>query len=75
MSSLWVALASVGLLVGAVVPAHAPDLSRIDCTIKKEPAYQGKPKYCLLVLGPEARARVWLVLDDVLYVDATATAP
>src|SRR5262249_4307689 len=29
-----------------------------------------KPRYCLLVFGPEAKTRVWLVLDgDVLYVD------
>jgi hypothetical protein len=28
------------------------------------------PKYCLLVFGPEAKHRVWLVLDgDTLYVD------
>jgi hypothetical protein len=39
-------------------------------TIAKEPKYQSKPKYCLLVFGPEAKTRVWLVLDgDVLYVD------
>jgi hypothetical protein len=51
-------------------PAMAADLSKIDRTIAKEPKYQSKPKYCLLVFGPEAKARVWLVLDgDVLYVD------
>ena len=50
--------------------AHAADLSTIDRTIKKEPAYQGKPKYCLLAFGPEAKAKVWLVLDgDTLFVD------
>jgi hypothetical protein len=50
--------------------AGAVDLSKIDRTIKKEPAYQSKPKYCLLVFGPEAKQRVWLVLDgDTLYVD------
>src|SRR5262249_36563246 len=33
--------------------------------------YQTKtPRYCMLVFGPEARTRVWLVVDgDVLYVD------
>ena|SRR6266404_4468310 len=51
--------------------ALAADLSKIDRTIRKEPTYQSKsPKYCLLVFGPDAAARVWLVLDgDVLYVD------
>jgi hypothetical protein len=50
--------------------ALAADLSKIDRTIKKEPKYKGKPKYCLSVFGPEAKTCVWLVLDgDVLYVD------
>ena len=48
----------------------ATDLTKIDRKITKEPAYKFKPKYCLLVFGPEARTRVWLVLDgDTLYVD------
>jgi hypothetical protein len=50
--------------------AGAADLTKIDRTIVKEPAYKSKPKYCLLVFGPEAKIRVWLVRDgDVLYVD------
>jgi hypothetical protein len=54
-------------------PASSADLSKIDRTIVKEPAYQTKnPRYCLLVFGPEARTRVWLVLDGTtLYVDKT----
>jgi len=56
--------------VGTAVSACGADITKIDRTIHKEPAYQGKPKYCLLVFGPEAKTRVWLVLDgDVLYVD------
>lgn len=48
----------------------ATDLTRIDRTIVKEPAYKSKPKYCLLVFGQEAKTRMWLVVDgDVLYVD------
>jgi hypothetical protein len=48
----------------------AADLSTVDRTLTKEPAYQSRPKYCLLVFGKEARHRVWLVLDgDTLYVD------
>jgi hypothetical protein len=42
----------------------------VDRTIKKEPAYKGKPEYALLVFGPEARSRVLVVRDgDTLYAD------
>jgi hypothetical protein len=59
-----------GTLVLWAAPVGGGDLRKIDRTIAKEPAYQGRPKYCLLVLGPEARTHVWLVLDgDTLYVD------
>jgi hypothetical protein len=62
-------LCLVALALGAV-PVGAADLSKIDRTIAKEPAYKNKPLYGLLVFGPEARARAWVVLDgDVLYVD------
>jgi hypothetical protein len=49
----------------------APDLSRIERTIVREPLYDSsEPKYCLLVFGLEARTRIWLVLDGRdLYVD------
>jgi hypothetical protein len=54
-------------------PPHsaAVDLAKIERSIKKEPAYQTKtPRYCLLVFGPKADYRIWLVLDgDTLYVD------
>ncbi len=54
----------------ATTPASAVDLTKIDRSIAKEPAYKNKPKYCLLVFGPQAKFRVWLVRDgDVLYVD------
>jgi hypothetical protein len=69
------------LFLGAP-PASAVDLTKVDRTIGKEPAYVSKaPKYCLLVFGPKVETRVWLVLDlvsepydakghkDVLYVD------
>src|SRR6516165_9330594 len=50
--------------------APAADLAAIDRRFVKEPTYQSKPRYCLLVFGPEAQTRVWLVQDgDVLYVD------
>jgi hypothetical protein len=58
------------LLLTACGWASAADLAGIDRTIKKEPKYLGKPRYCLLVFGPEASQRVWLVLDGgTLYVD------
>src|ERR1700730_17465035 len=50
--------------------APATDLSKIERSIRKQPAYRSKPRYCLLVFGPEARTKIWLVQDgDVLYVD------
>ena len=50
--------------------AGGADLDHIDRTIGKEPAYRAKPSYCLLVLGPQARTRVWVVRDGLtLYVD------
>jgi hypothetical protein len=58
------------ILVLWAAPAFTADLTKIDRTIAREPAYRSKPKYCLLVFGPEAKTRVWCVLDgDVLYVD------
>ncbi|HKA06778.1 MAG TPA: hypothetical protein VKD71_05930 [Gemmataceae bacterium] len=64
-------LFSTLLVVGTAVTARGGDLTKIDRTIAKESAYQTKtPKYGLLVFGPEAKSRAWVVLDgDVLYVD------
>jgi hypothetical protein len=46
------------------------DLTKIDRAIAKEPKYTTEPRYALLVFGPTAEKRVWLVLDgEVLYVD------
>jgi hypothetical protein len=67
-----VAALSAATLLAIAGWAHSADLSKIDRTIAKEPIYQGKPAYCLLVFGPEAKTRVWLVLDakaKSLYVD------
>src|SRR5438045_5964676 len=62
-------LAAPLLLIPTLV--QAADLNKIERTIAKEPAYQTKsPKYCLLVFGPDAKDRAWLVQDgDTLYVD------
>lgn len=50
--------------------SSAAEPNKIDRTIRKEPLYKGKPSYCLLVFGREAKKRVWVVRDgDILYVD------
>ena len=68
MSRLSLSLVACLTLVQSV---GATDLSQIDRSIAKEPLYRTKtPEYCLLVFGPEAKTRVWLVRDgDTLYVD------
>jgi hypothetical protein len=67
MRHQWI---TIFLLFAGAYPATATDWAKIDRRIGKEPAYQTKPQYCLLVFGPEARLHVWVVLDgDVLYVD------
>lgn len=62
--------ALLGLLLAAA-PSPAVDYGKIDRALAKEPAYQAKaPTYALLLFGPEAKVRVWAVLDgDVLYLD------
>lgn len=63
-------LAALFCFLLIALPLSAADLTQIDRKIAKEPAYQSKPKYCLLVFGPEAKTRVWLVHDgNTLYVD------
>ncbi len=58
------------ILIVLSSPCLAVDLTKIERSIRKEPAYRDKPKYCLLVFGPEATTRVWLVLDGKrLFVD------
>jgi hypothetical protein len=70
MRTPWGWLPALAALLALSTPAAAADLNKVERTVAKEPAYKGKPKYCLLVFGPEAKTRVWLVLDDeVLYVD------
>lgn len=64
----WVA-GLIGLAI-APTPVAAADLGKIDRTIRKEPKYKSKPKYALLVFGPEAKTRVWVVQDrETLYID------
>lgn len=65
---LW---ALVTPLLLPAVPCAAVDLTKVDRTIRSEPKHEGKePRYCLVVFGPEAKSRVWLVRDgNTLYVD------
>lgn len=52
------------------IPGYAVDLSKIERKIRVEPEYTNQPRYCLLVFGPEADKRVWLVKDGkALHVD------
>jgi hypothetical protein len=66
-TSLRIALLAALVFGGS---AAAADLKAVDRTVRNEPTYAGQPRYCLLVFGPEAKDRVWLVHDgDTLYVD------
>jgi hypothetical protein len=63
-------MAGLTCLILCAAPVPAADLTRVDRKIAREPAYRSKPRYCLLVFGPEAKTRVWLVQDGgTLYVD------
>src|SRR5436309_7896290 len=65
-----VLLASLMLGGPPAAPAAPVDLGSIPRTIAHEPAYQGTPRYCLLVFGKDAATRIWLVQDGgTLYVD------
>ena len=73
MKICWISSWMCSMAVAAGVLAG--DLAGIDRTIKREPAYESKaPRYALLVFGPEAKDRVWLVHDGAnLYVDREGT--
>lgn len=63
---------AVGLLL--ITSTSAFDLTTIERKIAKLPELKSpQPLYCLLVFGPDAKTRVWLVRDgDVLYADRNA---
>lgn len=72
MARCYAGLALAALLCSSVQAAD-PDLSRVDRGVAREPDYRGSPRYCLLVFGPGADTRVWLVEDgETLYVDRNA---
>jgi hypothetical protein len=64
-------LLSLLALLASITPARAVDYAKIDRTIAREPAYQSKsPQYGLLLFGPEAKLRVWVVLDgETIFID------
>src|SRR5215470_5774565 len=64
-------LLSLGIALTCLFPAWAGDLSKIERKLVKEPTYKTKsPKYALLVFGPEAKLRVWIVKDgETIYLD------
>jgi hypothetical protein len=79
-TAAW-ALTALALAPSAASAGGAPDLSKVDRAIRKEPAYVAKtPLYGLAVFGPGADKRVWMVLDksrpdspyDVLHIDLNA---
>jgi hypothetical protein len=71
----WYWLMSAAVLLAWFATALAADLSKIERRLVKEPAYENKPKYGLLVFGPDADTRVWLVFDgDKLYLDKNGNA-
>ena len=73
----------LGVLIGTnfcgdLARGEDVDLRRIDRRIAKEPKYHFQPHYALLVFGPNAERRSWLVVDGdgteansgrVLYLD------
>jgi hypothetical protein len=82
MKPQFLAAAALGMVLALpALGAQAPDLGKVDRRIAKEPQYVSKgPLYGLYVFGPEAKTRVWAVLDqskqggayDVLYFDRNA---
>jgi hypothetical protein len=68
--SPWISL----FFLGFCALSFGQDTGKFDRRIAKEPHYETKsPWYCLLLLGPEARTKVWMVRDGKkLYVDRNA---
>lgn len=63
-------LAAIVTVLVVAARLDAVDFAKIDRAIKKEPAYAFKPLYGQVVIGLEAKTRVWCVIDgEKLYVD------
>jgi hypothetical protein len=82
MGTGYLSLGAILVTAALSAAVEPPNLDKLDRTILKEPAYTAKePLYGLLVFGPKADKRVWMVFDkskadadrfDVLYVDRNA---
>jgi hypothetical protein len=75
-------LATLLLAATPAAAGDALDLSKVERRIAREPQRVcAKPRYCLVLLGPEAKTRIWMLVDksqadakhyDVAYVDLNA---
>src|SRR3954463_14363535 len=64
MRGSWVVPAFVLLTAALGRAGDGPDLGHIDRRAPKQPASTSRrPLYGLLLIGPEAKTRVWMVLD------------
>jgi len=73
MCPLRILAATFATFMHLQLAALAADLNKIDRGIAREPKYESSPHYCLLVFGPDAKTRVWLVEDGKrLIVDRNA---
>jgi len=64
-------LVSLGIALTCSSGDSARESSKVDRKIAREPSYATtSPKYALLVFGPEAKLRVWIVTDgETIYLD------
>lgn len=58
-----VSLSLGSFLNQAVCEEPTVDLAKLERVISKEPAYESSPRYCLLVFGPRAAHKAWVVVD------------
>jgi hypothetical protein len=82
MRTIWASVVFLLLTATLGRASDVPELKSVDRRIAKEPTYlAARPLYGLLVLGPAAQNRIWMVLDrsqpeveryDLLYVDLNA---
>lgn len=63
MKTLTVLFLFLGGAATAETPSAKRGLAEIERTLVKEPAYNGQPKYCLLILDKGLRAKVWMIED------------
>jgi hypothetical protein len=67
----WLFLLSLGCVVSAADSVVAVDYGEVPRPLLQEPDYRAdSPEYALLLFGPRADLRVWMVLDrDAVYLD------